>query len=186
MFSPSANAAVTVYFNGQNHAAARQNWQNAAAPYTTIPFTGFAPNTIITNQYQQQGILFTDGTDRITFNESFLNDQWGLRGVLDDIHVAFQAPVSSIATDFIGDLRIRLYDDGLLVYTSPDFFSLGGHGFAGLISTTPFDAAIISDPTGNVNIDDLFFGPPIPAPPVLTLLAFAAKGARRRRRSTPA
>jgi MYXO-CTERM domain-containing protein len=47
----------------------------------------------------------------------------------------------------------------------------------------PFDRAVIWDPQGGTFIDDLHFGPPIPAPPVAALLIGAAMaGARRRRR----
>ena len=69
-----------------------------------------------------------------------------------------------------------------MIYTSIDQFPGGGTGFfAGLVSTQPFDAVIISDPTDSfVSIDDLHFG--VPAPPTLALLGLGALGAARRRR----
>ncbi len=179
----NAQAAVTVYFNALNHPVARQAWQNDAGAYTTIDFTGFPANTIITNQYQDQGILFTDGTDRITYNiNAFPNDGVGLRGVLDEIHVSFLQPTQSIAVDFPGGILIQLYNNGQLVFTSPDVFAFNPGGFLGLISDMPFDAAVILDPAGNVNIDDLFFGPPIPAAPAAAIFALAALFPKSRRR----
>ncbi len=179
---PYAPAAVQVYFNGTNHPAARTAWMADAASFTTIDFTGFPENTIITNQYQDQGILFTDGTDRVFYSSSFPNDGVGLYGAIDTIHVSFLQPTHSIAVDFPGDVAFQLYWGGALVYASPGFFAINPGGFAGLISDTPFDAAVIFDPTGNVNIDDLFFGPPIPAAPALAALALVALFPTSRRR----
>ena len=182
LFAHSAPCAVTVYYNSLNHPAARLAWMTDAGNFATNNFTGFADNTIITTQYQSEGLVFSDGTDRITHNpNAFPNDGQGLRGVLDEISIDFASPTYAIAADYPGALKFRLYWQGALTYTSPDFVNGGNDFFAGLISTTPFDAAIISDPTGNVNIDDLFFGPPIPAPPAFALLALAAFGPRRRR-----
>jgi hypothetical protein len=61
-------------------------------------------------------------------------------------------------------------------------FGVGGVGnFGGLVSTEPFDRAVIWDYGDNVAIDDLHFGPPIPAPSAAALIGGALLGARRRR-----
>jgi len=71
-----------------------------------------------------------------------------------------------------------------LFYTSSKF-GVGGIGnFGGLVSTEPFDRAVIWDYGSypNVNLDDLHFGPPIPAPSALPFVSAALLAARRRRR----
>ncbi len=82
--------------------------------------------------------------------------------------------------DFPGLVQFELFHNGEPVYTSTVFSDILGN-FAGLLSTQPFDAALISDPSDDaVFIDDLHFG--VPTPPTLALLAFAALIACRRRR----
>lgn len=174
--SASCNAAVTEYNN--NRAA----WLSAAGPHSRIDFTGFVENTNITTHYASLGIVFTDGVDRIHMNPGFLNDQWGLNGAFDEIAVAFSAPVRVIAVDHPNNVAFRLYWQGQLTYTSSNFNHGGVGHFAGLISDQPFDAAVIYDPANGVFIDDLYFGPPIPAPGALGLLACAAVIRRSRRR----
>jgi hypothetical protein len=56
--------------------------------------------------------------------------------------------------------------------------------FVGFYSTTPFDAVIAQDVDGVVTLDNVYFGPGIPAPGGLAVLGlFAAITASRRRRS---
>ena len=161
----------------------RAEWETAVGQFTTIDFTGFPEFTIITDQYEDLGVLFTDGNDTILFNNGFLNDGVGLSGrAFDDIELSFVTPHLWIAVDYPGDVRIQLFDRGALIFTSSDNFPGGGFGFfAGLVSTEFFDGVIISDPTDDaVFIDDLHFG--VPAPPTLAVLAFGALAACRRRR----
>ncbi len=82
--------------------------------------------------------------------------------------------------DFPGLMRIELYDQGRLIYTSSNFLPGGVGNFAGLLSDAPFDAAVLIDPLGEAEIDDLHFG--VPAPGALPLLALGALTQRRRRR----
>jgi hypothetical protein len=177
--------AVTVYYTPQNFDLGRQAWVSDMGSHSTIDFTGFPANTIITTQYQNLGVTFTDGTDRTNHNaNSFPDDGWGLNGAFDEIHLAFGEPMYGLAVDFPGVVKFRLYSQGQLIYTSTDFIFGDIGSFAGLISDQPFDAALINDPTGDVFIDDLFFGPPVPAPSALAAFAlfFAARSRRRSRR----
>lgn len=170
----SAHAAVTQYTN-------KVAWQNAAGNWTTLPFTDLPDGTLITNQYAAQGVVFTDGSDFIYHSTSFLNDGAGVNGAFDTIWLSFNQPMFTIGADYPGSLKISLYSDGQLIYASSDFDVIVSH-FAGLISTEPFDTALIIDPAGGVFIDDLHFGPPIPVPGVLALLTTTAMVARVRRR----
>jgi hypothetical protein len=157
-------------------------WQSAAGVHTTITFLGWPHNTNITTQYSNLGITFTDGLDLVYFSSGFLNDGVGLNGAFDTIAVAFNQPMNSIAIDFPGALRIRLYANGNPTYEST-YFAPGGLGnFGGLVSTEPFDAALIFGST-SVFIDDLHFGPPIPAPGALALIAMIVGALRGRRRA---
>lgn len=176
-FAQHAEATVVDY-------TSKSEWEAAAGPYTTIDFTGFAPGTIITDQYASLGVTFTEGNDRI--NESiigFPNDGFGLNGVIDTFTLEFSQPMYTIACEFPGTLQIRLYYQGVLFHTNPFTFGGGGSGFfGGMVSDQPFDRAVVLDPQGGVNVDDLHFGRGIPAPAALPLLGLALLAGRRRRR----
>ena len=171
-----AHAGVTEFTD-------RADWEAAVGPFSSIDFTGFPKFTIITNQYQDLGITFTDGTDAIRFSNAFPNDNRGLDGN-DDIHLSFDTPQTWIGVDFPGDVRVLLFSGRELIHFS-SFFTAGPDGvggFAGLVSTELFDAALILDPADDaVFIDDLHFG--VPAPGGLMLLALAGIWPRRRRRA---
>ncbi len=135
----------------------RDGWFGSVGAVTTIGFTGFPPGTIIADEYAKLGILFTDGNDQVVccFYPSFPQDGAGLHGN-GPIHVAFSSPQRWIAVDG-GYQRFQLFQDGAFVYESVELSS----GFLGLLSTTPFDEAIIEDwldPDGNTVIDDVHFG----------------------------
>ena len=63
----------------------RDEWEAAAGSFSTIDFTGFPDSTIITDQYLDLGVLFTQGNDNIELSGSFPNDGSGLDG-FDDVH----------------------------------------------------------------------------------------------------
>ena len=162
----------------------RAEWEAAVGDFTTIGFTGFPEGTFITDQYADLGILFGGGNEFISLNNSFPNDGAGLVSNFTDIVMEFDIPQFWIGTDFPGIIRIDLYNEGELFYSSIDFGGPPIGAFGGLLSSEPFDMAVILDPSDPVvNIDDLFFGPPIPAPGALWLLALSALCGYRRRRS---
>jgi MYXO-CTERM domain-containing protein len=146
---------------------------------------GFPEYTVLTDHYSSLGVTFTDGIDLVVFDSGFLNDGVGLYGAIDSITVEFSAPMHVIAANFPGHIQFKLFRSGDLIYES-DIVSGGFLGnFFGLISGEPFDEAVILDPTGAVYIDDLYFGPPIPAPPVGAMMVGAAAMACARRRRRP-
>ena len=162
----------------------RAEWEAAVRSFTTIDFTGFPEFTIITTQYQDLGVTFTDGNDSIDFNDAFLNDGVGLRGgSFDDIEISFTTPQAWIAVDFPGVVRIFLFSDGELIHFSTFGAGPDGGGFGGLVSTEPFDSVVLTDPLDDfVNIDDLHFGVPAPASIWILALAGIWHGRCRRRR----
>ncbi len=155
-------------------------WEAAVGVFTTIDFTGWPEFTIITDQYQDLGVLFSDGNDTILFSNAFQNDGVGLGGTVDDIELSFDAPQLWIAVNYPGNIQLELFRNNKLIHVSSVFSDILGD-FAGLLSTEPFDVALISDPSDDaVFIDDLHFG--VPAPPTLAVLAFGAVVTCRRRR----
>lgn len=183
-FTGRANSSVTAFYNINDPADTKQAWTSAAGSYTTITFTGYPANTIITTQYQPLGVMFLDGTDRISASSGlYPNDGFGLNGAFDESTLVFSTPIHSIAVDHPGSVQIDLYFQGSMFYSSIVFYSQGIGGFAGLVSDQPFDKAFISDPNSGLFIDDLHFGPPVPAPPAaLVMLTGATLLGRSRRR----
>lgn len=122
----------------------RASWEAAAGPSSTANFTGFADGTPITNQYSSLGMLFTQGNDTVLSTGAFVVDGKGVQ-CNGDMEIQFAAPVSSIGADFPGALQITLYSGASLVYSSSNFAGSGSGFFAGLVSSTPFDRAVIKD-----------------------------------------
>ncbi len=81
--------------------------------------------------------------------------------------------------EFPGILRILLFNDGVLMYTS-SFFTAGFDplGFGGLASTAPFDSVVFTNSLV-ANFDDLHVG--VPAPSALPLIALLGGWLARRR-----
>jgi hypothetical protein len=177
----SASANIVEYTN-------KVAWQNAAGSYSTITFTELPANTWITNQYAHLGVTFTDGSDQVAYMPgAFLNDDYGLNGALDETTLSFSQLMYTIAVDHPGAVRFELYYQHRLIYISSDFHAPGGiGGFAGLISDQPFDEVLMYDPSSDFFVDDLHFGPAIPAPAVLTLLVGAGFVQRRKRQACAA
>ncbi len=171
LVSASARAGVQEFTD-------KDEWIDAVGKFTTIDFTGFPEGTWITDQYADLGVLFTDGNDTIQESEVFV-DGHGLRGS-DTITIAFDSPQAYIAVDYPGAMKIELFSEGRLIYTSSNFGGGGAGNFAGILSPDLFDGALLYDwVLGSVFVDDLHFG--VPAPGTLALLALGAFCTRRRR-----
>jgi hypothetical protein len=161
----------------------KEDWEAAAGSWSTADFTGFPMGTPIDEQYAYLGVHFVDGYDFVVLGwETFPNDGAGLDGN-ELVDLVFDAPMYSIAADFPGGLTIDLYYEGEFFYQSSYFGPAGVGNFGGLVSTDPFDRAVIWDFDEQVGLDDLHFGPPIPAPSAMALIGGALLAARRRRRA---
>lgn len=134
-------------------------WAAAVGEFSTVDFVGFPEDTYIVEQYAELGVVFTDGDDSVYHNNSFPNDGVGLDGN-GDITVVFAQAQSWIGVEFPGFLRLRLYRDGKLAFISNDAGAGFTDNFLGLLSEEPFDSAVLVDPAGEAEIDDLHFGPP--------------------------
>ena len=174
-----ADASVTEY-------TIQSEWITDADAFSTIDFTGFPNGTFITAQYIGLGVLFADGDDNVgcCSDSVYPQDGAGLDGNVS-ITLIFTTPITSIAAHFPGGLRYQLFSDEDLIYTSSDFAGSGFDHFAGLVSTEAFDVAVLTDwqpPPDQVFIRNLYFGPPIPAPGAIALLALHLFAPTRRRR----
>ncbi|MDY7110197.1 MAG: hypothetical protein SYC29_16320 [Planctomycetota bacterium] len=162
----------------------KDEWEAAAGSWSTADFTGFEMGTPIDEQYAYLGVHFVDGYDFVLCcdYETFPQDGAGLDGN-EYVDLVFDAPMSSIAADFPGAIGFDLYFEGEPFYTSSEFGGGGLGNFGGLVSTVPFDRAVIwqygTHP--NVTLDDLHFGPPIPAPSPFCIISAALLAPRRRR-----
>ena len=164
-------------------------WESALSAQESIFFNELGGGFIIvTDQYADLGVLFTDGNDFIN-DAPTLPDGFALNGMgtpfLIDINLAFDRPRTAVAMDFPGTGQFQLFSEGELIYTSTwDIAPPGETIFLGLLSDQPFDAVRILDPTGSLAfIDNVFFGDVIPTPGAMALFAVAALTARRRRRA---
>jgi hypothetical protein len=175
LWTNGAFGAFTVYDD-------RDEWELATGEFTTIGFADYPHGTWIFEQYAHLGVHFVDGADIVLYSPgTYPRDDYGLDGN-EEIHLTFDMLITSIAVDFPGSLAIDIYRDGEFLETT-DFWGGGGVGFfGGFVFDTTFDEAIIYDYDGQVNLDDLHFGPPIPAPSALGLLAAAGLLVPRRRR----
>jgi hypothetical protein len=139
----------------------------AAGDFITVSFTEFPNDTFLTDHYQPLGVLFLDGGDNIICcNEnSFPEDGAGLDGDCS-ITLEFALPMTALAADFPGGLQCELYSNEKLVLISSTYGGAGAGNFGGLVTTEPFDTAVLFDwvggqcPLAQVALDNLHFGPP--------------------------
>ena len=100
---------------------------------------------------------------------------------MNTMTIEFDEPLQWIAMDFPGSLQVELYYEDRLFHTTA-ILGVGGFGnFAGLFSLDAFDKVrLFNQIGGQASVDDLYFGPPIPAPEALALAAIAGALASRR------
>jgi hypothetical protein len=154
-------------------------WQAATGSIVSIDFTDLPQFTFVTDQYADQGVIFTDGDD-IIFGPSptFPSDGFGIDGQ-GEFNLQFSSPQAWIGTHLVGTGQLQLFYLGTLIFTSNPYDD--NTGFVGFTSTELFDAVRIFDDDPSVVFDNLHFG--VPGPGALPPLALAGlMGARRRRR----
>ncbi len=73
----------------------KAEWLDAIGPFVTVDFTGFEPGTVITDQYADLGVLFTDGFYTVVCcsKNTYPEDGAGLDGN-GDITVLFDTPMA--------------------------------------------------------------------------------------------
>jgi hypothetical protein len=167
----------------------KEAWFASVGEVTTITFTGYAHGTPLIDQYIDRGVVFTTPAVFFYSPKGFPNDEWGAVRFGQTMRLSFTQPIAWVAVDHPANLYFRLFSQGEMIYQT-DWPGFGENGtdkafFAGLVSSILFDELeIIRPPFGPfiVAIDDLHFGPPIPAPGVLVLLGIGALTFHRRER----
>jgi len=179
----SCAAAEVVEYNTDD----RDQWfDDVGGPdnVSTVDFTGFPDGMPVDDQWAHLGVHFGDLTFISGKSTTFYpNDGWGAIGY-PDINITFDQPMQWIAADFPGAKKIQLFDENTLIYESSILGGVGNPHFGGIVSDESFDRVrfFLEDTTVQA-IDDLFFGPPIPAPASLAPLAVLLCARSRRRDS---
>jgi hypothetical protein len=135
----------------------RQAWFEAAGETITLPFRDLAEGTlvIVTNQYAEHGVLFTDGDDFVSINKSaYPNDGVGLDGFGSTITAEFDPPIYWVAADLPECDPLLLFSGGRQILRTGTCFA---GQFIGAGSTIPIDKVIIFDNGSCPCIDDLHF-----------------------------
>jgi hypothetical protein len=162
-------------------------WSAASGPFTTIDFTGYPQGTLITDQYEEQGILFESSDADIVFFSSFLypTDGIGINGLVE-VEMSFSDPIFSFGMHHPGARFVLAFNGDTLLWTSP---ILGGGGvgfFSGFTSTLAVDRVLVlaatTAPDPPVFVDNIYFST-VPGPSGAALLALAGLLGRGRRRS---
>jgi hypothetical protein len=140
-------------------------WWIAVNEFAVADGFELGQGTLVTDQYEDLGVIFTDGDDAAFLGDCDTPiDGWGVNGG-ESIEVQFTTPMRWIAADFLGSVQFDLLSNGKPLYSSSDFGDGTVGQFAGILSTVVFDTAIITSPKGaNVTLDDLRFGPAEPGP----------------------
>ena len=133
--APSLHAEVTEYEDKSAREA-------SVGDYTTIDFTGFEWGTIITDQYADLGVFFTDGDDKIVHGDPI--DDRALDGK-DSVNMRFDQPQMWFAVDYPGAMQMSFYRGNEWVYTSSQFGGTGGPYFAAVVITEAFDQVVLAD-----------------------------------------
>jgi len=182
----AAHADVTEYGNDE-----RDQWFSdvgGGSNVSTVDFTGLPHFTPVTDQWANLGVEFSSSFGVVlSLGPSptlFPQDGFGVEAE-PDIIATFDQPMNWIAADFPGTMIIELFSGSEMIYQSEFFGGSGAGHFGGLVSDESFDRAVIFDPFDSlVVMDDLHFGPPIPAPASLAPVAMmmCLRPTRRRRR----
>ena len=163
-------------------------WSAAAGDVTTIAFDEVPLGTLVTDEYEPLGVLFTDTNGNWTTGVSnflFPQDGYGLDGE-ETIELTLLTPAVGVAAHFPGFARFRLFLGETLLYQSPLFGASGVGHFGGVMSTAAFDRVEVFglDIPDQVALDNLYLSfAPVPAPGAALVLALGLAVPARRRRT---
>ena len=162
------------------------NWNAAVASSTTLDFV-FGEPQVLSTQYLTLGVFFPEGEEVAQPVAAAQQDGWGCRGQIGgdvDIHLKFLQPQYAIGAWFPGKLFAKLYWQGALVYSSQSLETFPQtYAFGGIVSTQPFDEAVLWDDDGFVVVDDIKFSATVPAPSAVSLVLASGFLGRSRART---
>ncbi len=179
-FVVSSNATAGIIFSSTS----KDEWSSYVNnKYTTIGFADVFQQ-IVTEQYADLGVHFTDADDYGVSNSKFV-DGFGIKGHFmfgGSITVGFDSPQMWTAVNFLGHVKLEIFYEDVLVGTKSDLQTGIFNKFQGIVSDTQFNKLVISDWAGGLPfVDDLHFGGPIPAPGAIGIFGLAAIAGSRRR-----
>jgi len=171
-------------------------WQNEAGPFTTIQFLGageLVEGTVVTDQFIDEGVIFAGWDEACQycgkFFPGFSQDPWGINAG-ENADIRFTQPMTTFAAHFPGAMDFTVYNGDDIVFTTQFSDFMDNSNFGGFVSDQPFDRVVLHNPNFVPNViwtyvDNIYFGPPIPAPGVLVVFAvgLGMSGAPRRRRN---
>ncbi|MFK7961719.1 MAG: hypothetical protein AB8G96_14480 [Phycisphaerales bacterium] len=150
--------------------------------FNTIGFDEFdeLPQTILTDQYQDLGVIFDEEQFVATASSSIFQDGWGGRTLFpqNSLRVNLTEPMKSFGFLAPATALVRFFFEGELLWNFP----ASGDMRWGFTSDEYFDEVHIAIGGGGVHATDDIYLPPIPGPAGLALMiAGGAFGSRRRR-----
>jgi hypothetical protein len=159
-------------------------WKSATGnTYTTLDFV-FPQPVLLTTQYLSLGVSFPAQEEvAAPLGAAFPLDGWGIwgAGLADnDIHLKFATPQKWIAAHYPGKVSYQLISNGAVIFTSLPFSAPGLSDFYGVVSELEFDEVKLINPSGQLYVDNIYFG--IPTPGAMAVLAGGFLRSRRRRR----
>jgi len=158
-------------------------WAAEAGSVTTIDFVE-APSGTIGTFYEDLGAVFPEPDDFKVADTEYHDGAGAYGGLwLDQITIELDGPRTSFAVLQPGGMQIDLYRGHEIVFDEVETF---GDDFLGLTSDVWFDRVVVTDPAGFTFVDDVYFGPIVPAPASTVVLALGSVGigglgGRRRR-----
>jgi len=175
---PTAHAEIVAHLT-------TDDWIDAVGPdYRFIDFTGLeAFVEIVTDQYADLGVHFIGApasTNVFAIDSDNFIDGEGILS-LTEILIEFDAPTSAIGFQLPASFaRVDFLDgEGSVI---DDAGTIGGP-FLGITTSFEFHGVkLLTTPDTAFQIDDLYLGPPIPAPAGIGLLSLAGAASRRRPR----
>jgi hypothetical protein len=177
--TPAARADLTFFDDD------RAGWEAATSEFWTIDFVGLDHHMTIGETFANLGVHFVGDPDTVGYDEQlYPRDGVGI-DANHSLHLVLDYAITEFAFDYTGPQYVSLFYEGERIATEwHGYVSHGGYdNFFGLVSTEPFDEIVLLEPSmwGSVNVDDLHFGLPIPAPGAISILTLAALGRSRRR-----
>jgi len=171
-------------------------WEADAGEYTSILFSEpdvYSFGLTIVDQYEDEGVIFAGWDalcDSLTCSPYFQQgDGAGLQGG-ELIDMRFTQPMQTFGAHFALLMDFTLYYEGEIVFSSTFGDANDFSVFGGVVSDQPFDRVVLKNPQFQpplvqTLVDNVYFGPPIPAPGVLVVFAIGLgmSGAPRRRRN---
>jgi hypothetical protein len=150
---------ITYYKNN------KAQWIADVGEFTTLGFNDLGPvPVIVTEQYSELGVHFTDGDDVAYKFGSAITDGWGMKdnpGGTIYIQLEFDKPQYWLGVDHPGGMACLLFNDEELIDEMHVFELSGDVNFAGVLSDVGLNKVRLRDVIDTVvAVDNIHFGAP--------------------------